>query len=143
MPSLFSGVVVVLVEELILLEIELDVELELLTGLLELLTELTGWLMDGAGFEDTLLEELAGGFPPEQAVSTIAAMTAADAAPETIRNPAFFNRIMISPFRSEPFRRSRFWASPLRFHCTPPHKIFVKHFRHLFLNFSILLEIFM
>ena len=62
MPSLFSGVVVVLVEELILLEIELDVELELLTGLLELLTELTGWLMDGAGFEDDeMLEELAGG----------------------------------------------------------------------------------
>ena len=99
MPSLFSGVVVVLVEELMLLEIELDVELELLTGLLELLTELTGWLMDGAGFEDTLLEELAGGFPPEQAVSTIAAMTAADAAPETIFNPTFFNRIMISPFQ--------------------------------------------
>lgn len=115
MPSLFSGVVVVLVEELMLLEIEL-----------------AGWLIDEAGFEDTLLEELAGGLPPEQAVSTIAAMTAADAAPETILNPAFFNRIMISPFRSEPFLRSRFWASPLRFHCTPPHKIFVKYFRHLF-----------
>lgn len=99
MPSLFSGVVVVLVEELVLLEIELDVELELLTGLLELLTELTDWLTDEAGFEDTLLEELSGGFPPEQAVSTIAAMTAADAAPETIFNPTFFNRIMISPFQ--------------------------------------------
>lgn len=136
MPSLFSGVVVVLVEELMLLEIELDVELELLTGLLELLTELTGWLMDGAGFEDTLLEELAGGFPPEQAVSTIAAMTAADAAPETIRNPAFFNRIMISPFRSEPFLKSRFWASPLRFHCTPLPIKFLSSVSAIFFEFQ-------
>ena len=100
MPSLFSGIVVVLVEDLMLLEIEL------LTGLLELLTELVGWLIDEAGFEDTLLEELAGGLPPEQAVSTIAAMTAADAAPETILNPAFFNRIMISPSRFKSFLKA-------------------------------------
>ena len=101
MPSLFSGVVVVLVEELMLLKIEL------LTGLLELLTELVGWLMDEAGFEDDeMLEELAGGLPPEQAVSTIAVMTAADAAPETILNPAFFNRIMISPSRFKSFLKA-------------------------------------
>lgn len=87
-----------------LLETEPDVELELLTGLLGLLTELAGWLIDEAGF-DEILEELAGGFPPEQAVNTIAAMTAADAAPETILNPAFFNRIMISPFRFKLFKK--------------------------------------
>ena len=87
---LSDGVVVAL------LETELDIELELLT-------ELAGWLTEEAGFEDTLLEELAGGFPPEQAVSTIAVMTAADAAPETIFNPTFFNRIMISPFRLKTF----------------------------------------
>lgn len=97
---LSDGVVVAL------LDTELEVELELLTGLLELLTELVGWLTDEAGFEDTLLEELAGGLPPEQAVSTIAAMTAADAAPETILNPAFFNRIMISPSRFKSFLKA-------------------------------------
>ncbi len=100
-PSFFDGVVVAL------LDTELEVELELLTGLLELLTELVGWLMDEAGFEDDeMLEELAGGLPPEQAVSTIAAMTAADAAPETILNPAFFNRIMISPSRFKSFLKA-------------------------------------
>lgn len=99
-PSFFDGVVVAL------LDTELEVELELLTGLLELLTELVGWLIDEAGFEDTLLEELAGGLPPEQAVSTIAAMTAANAAPETILNPAFFNCIMISPSRFKSFLKA-------------------------------------
>lgn len=127
-PSFFDGVVVAL------LDTELEVELELLTGLLELLTELLGWLMDEAGFEDTLLEELAGGFPPEQAVNTIAAMTAADAAPETILNPAFFNRIMISPFRSKPFLKSRFWFSPLQFHCSLP-TIFLSSVSAIFFEF--------
>ena len=68
---------------------------ELLAG-----AELAAVLDEAAVLPEELLPELAGtsGIPAQE-VRIIAAIIAAEAAPETIRNPVFFKRIFIFPFK--------------------------------------------
>ena len=69
--------------------LELDVELEEVELLVDVLVEV---------LVDVLLElDGVGGVPPQED-RIMAAMIAADAAPETILKLVFFNRILISPF---------------------------------------------
>ena len=113
--------------------LELDVELEEVELLVDVLVEV---------LVDVLLElDGVGGVPPQED-RIMAAMIAADAAPETILKLVFFNRILISPFR---FKALEKFYLPTTSHITislypPPIKkvnVIFHKLRHFYLSFLI------